>query len=69
MEPNLTTTLFEAIYERDNETRITNGVIGPQDQDPFKDPGEKNLGRLEDYFEFINSKKWAENDGNTTYTN
>jgi hypothetical protein len=27
------------------------------------------LGRLEDYFEFINSKKWAENDGNTTYTN
>jgi len=68
MDRNLTTTLLENFYDENNgnnETRVTNRDIGIQGQDPFEDPGE-NLGRLDDYFEFLNSKK---TDEKTTWTN
>lgn len=64
MERNLTTVLFENFYEGNNETQITNRVFGTQTQDKFEDPGE-NLGRLEDYFKFLNSINSKEK---TTYT-
>ena len=56
MDTNLTKILLENFHDENNETRVTNRVIGIQSQDPFEDPGE-NLGRLDDYFEFLNSKK------------
>lgn len=68
MDTNLTTILLENFHDENNEnneTRVTNRVIGIQSQDPFEDPGE-NLGRLDDYFEFLNSKK---SDEKTTCTN
>ena len=68
METNITTNLFENVNEGDNGTKITNRVIKTQAQDPFQDPGE-NLGRFEDFFEFVKSNRWAKSDENTFYTN
>ena len=68
MEAYLTTDLVENVQVVDNATQITNAVTQTQNKDLFEDPGE-NLGRLEDYFEFLKSKTWAESDQNTTYTN
>jgi hypothetical protein len=64
----LITDLVENVQVGNNATQITNAVTETQTKVFFEDPRE-NLGRLEDYFEFLKSKTYTESDENTTYTN
>ena len=56
------------LEEYNDETQVIHTVTETQNEDPFEDPGE-NLGRLQDYLEFIKSKIISESDYNETYSN
>ena len=56
------------LEEYNDETQVIHTVTETQNEDPFEDPGE-NLGRLQDYLEFIKSKIISETDYNETYSN
>lgn len=64
MENEMNTYLNENIQEGANETTI-NTVREIQFNEPFEDP-EENLGRLEEYFEFLRKKLKAEYDERKT---
>ena len=56
------------LEEYNDETQVIHTITETQNEDPFEDPGE-NLGRLQDYLEFIKSKIISETDYNETYSN
>jgi len=67
MQDYLATDLNEYVQEGyNNETQIMHTVRETKTNDPFEDP-EENLGRLQDYFEFL-KKITFESDYNETYT-
>ncbi len=69
MQKYLAFDLNEKSQEGDNaETNIIHTVIEIETKNLFEDP-EENLGRLEDYLEFIKSKIGCENDKYETYQN
>ena len=56
MQQDFATELNGNVQEEYNdETQVIHTVTETQNEDPFEDPGE-NLGRLQDYLEFIKSK-------------
>lgn len=68
MQDYLVTDLNEYVQEGyNNETQIMHAVRETKANVPFEDP-EENLGRLQDYFEFLKSKIISESDYNETYT-
>ena len=69
MQQDFATELNGNVQEEYNdETQVIHTVTETQNEDPFEDPGE-NLGRLQDYLEFIKSKIISETDYNETYSN
>jgi len=68
MQDYLATYLNEYFQEGyNNETQFMHTISETQSNDPFEDPGE-NLGRLQDYFEFLKSKIISESDYSETNT-
>ena len=60
MQQDFATELNGNVQEEYNdETQVIHTVTETQNEDPFEDPGE-NLGRLQDYLEFI--KLWKSNE-------